>query len=244
MTSKKQRQSGFTLIELLVVVVIIAILAGLLLPVLSKMREGADATKCSANLRQIGAGIGNYVAEHDGYLPGPLTMDQYPIWTSDTSDQQKGSLARLLSKYIDIPETKDATQTGGKAKNIMVCPSWARVVSAQNGPVYFMNFEDVLEDYDGQPPWGDVRESDQEPVKLAVLSSWRNTKKKDNSSSEYMNLSQTWAMKDADQAAISGDGPSVGNKQSLPPKPVHGDFRNALFYDFHAGKLDLEDKPK
>src|SRR4051794_28036377 len=60
MTQMRRSKNGFTLIELLVVIAIIAILAGLILPVLARARESARRTSCAANLAQMGKAIYMY----------------------------------------------------------------------------------------------------------------------------------------------------------------------------------------
>jgi prepilin-type N-terminal cleavage/methylation domain-containing protein/prepilin-type processing-associated H-X9-DG protein len=147
MTVRISRQrSGFTLIELLVVIAIIAVLIGLLLPAVQKVREAAARASCQNNLKQLGLGYHNY-ASANGYFPPSSYFDFNPVATGGLPIAHAWGI--FLMPYIEqdaLFRQYDLNQTFVVPQNqavisqpvkVMVCPSAVHSAPTYNASVSF-----------------------------------------------------------------------------------------------------------
>jgi len=218
-TVLREARAAFTLLELLVVIVIIAILAGLILPVLSGVRARADGLQCSSNLLQIGTAIGSYVADNDGTLPGPLASGQLPTY----SDSEAGSLAVSLSKYLGLPA---ASSTKQKAL-IMICPAYARVIPKLDQPVYAV--ESIKNAVPAAWPFGDSA-GGTPPMRISALSGLV------DGTGNPISPANAIALRDylKNQGTLDFGWVTYDSQH-----PVHHDYLNALFFDWHVARVDV-----
>lgn len=241
----QEKHPAFTLIELLTVVAIVAILATFLVPIIAKARRTAVEAECVSNLRQIGQAISLYVLENDGVLPGPFGGGQgvqqdrnKPGYTTYTaynandpavSESQAGSLPVRLGPYMGI-------EADGRVRStrVFTCPAFDPVAQAGAASYQIAVGIDFEKGSFAGMHTGGFRRNMAEPF------GYPNSSRRPQPMAVIENLpiasSRLWAIADCFKRLPGGV--VAGWDRNLPEQPIHGAYGNALFFDWHVGKID------
>jgi prepilin-type processing-associated H-X9-DG protein len=217
---------AFTLLEIVVILGIIALFLALLVPFAVRAREGGRSAACAKNMTLIGKSISAYTADNDGRLPGPLTMDQYPVDAAGMPPRD-GQLLKHITSHL--------TAFGG-ARAAFTYPGWQKAQRATDSAVFLVNVDPVAP-FD-QPIWGEMAGTKKGPLKIEDIGLVRFKRGDQDVTAK---ASEVWALTEADQmlAKILGAEKEDGWMLRLPAKAVHVSYRNALYFDWHVGKLTL-----
>jgi len=113
---------GFTLIELLTVIAIIGILAAILIPVVSSVRESARTSQCASNLRQIGNGILLYVDDNTGRTPMARNTDEFG--TNDMMVTFQYTIWGYVGyEWDSFDYSENSMRVTSRTENVFHCPT-------------------------------------------------------------------------------------------------------------------------
>jgi len=220
---RSPRCRGFTLVELLVVSVILGVLFMLALAATGKVRQTAARSACQSNLRNLGAAILLYAADHDQYLPYNANVAVSGFYQRNDS----GGLGANLAPYLGLPLPSMLPAKPAKQNvDILTCP--ARRNDPSSSPSYIVKCN--LLEVPRQRPFGasEYGSSDAaRPMSLLALGNLPN----------QGGLSKIWAVMDMDQEVTYSQAAKSAWAKDLPKEPIHGHTRNVLFFDGHVESL-------
>jgi prepilin-type N-terminal cleavage/methylation domain-containing protein len=157
MTLSRRMKGGFTLVELLVVIGIIAVLIGILLPVLNRAREAANSAACLSNLRQIGQALRIYANDNgDQIMPAFTALNTNPpcstcqLYTPPTTTSPYAYWTNALAPYMNKSAQVSAPVSTSRLSPVFRCPSQIDPLSALGYSSNFVIMRDLYNAPDQQ----------------------------------------------------------------------------------------------
>lgn len=210
MRSRSRR--GFTLFELLVAISIIAVLATVFLTVMNRMRAAASSAVCVTKMNQIAGGMAMFTQENNGKLPtspkyNALFTGQGPYFNRDDRRLQSH-----IGDYLGSPES-DTWSTNGSLMTFDPTFAWPEFLKQgrRGGPSIVLNasamFQQGEEQRRGNPWTGERLDNIVDPQDVRMFT-------------------------EVDQKNTN-----AGWKSLLPPGPIHGNYRNTMYFDLHIERV-------
>lgn len=238
------KKNAFTLIELLVVIAIIAILIGLLLPAVQKVREAAARTQCKNNLKQIGLGLHNYHDANQMFPPGYLANGSYTDGATDTAPGW--GWAAYMLPYIEQNNLSQQFNFNQPVQNfpgiqtmvkIYLCPADLTPAAAFAAPDAFGNTIALAAPSSYAACVGGDESGTTDPNGLGIF--YRNSRTRltdvtDGTSTTIMIGERSWGNANGIWAGAINNGVILRGKQNLCPGTGAGSYPAATLVLAHS----------
>ena len=208
---------AFSLIELLCVIAVIAVLAGIIIPIVSKVRQNSHRIECANNLRQVAMAIHLYSQDNNGYLPGPLLGGQFAYYKDGI-----GQISGFIREYGDFKLTSEDSPR----ITALICSASDELIDGDY-PRYYSTRQTYVQTVsnDRTIPFG---RPNGDPSKVTQAMRITN----------ILDPQSEWMMRDFDALVAKS---YLGN-DSVSQQVAHGDFRNTSFFDGHVEAVPVDEE--
>ncbi|MEO8614673.1 MAG: type II secretion system protein [Luteolibacter sp.] len=217
---------GFTLIEILVVITIIAVLAAGLFPVVSHLRRSASSAVCVSKMSQIGSALLIYTQDHGGRLPTSDTDNTLFTGQGPWYNRDHRRLQNHIGDYLGAP-VSDTWSTQATVMTYDPSFAWpALLAEGKLGSASVVLSSSVSLLVGGVESTGFA---------------WSGSKPSGTGS--YVGRRLDEIIKTASQQVfieVDQKNTNAGWKDATPPGPIHGSYRNALYFDWHVGRVNVK----
>lgn len=216
-----RKRDGFTLVELMVVIVIVVVLASLVFALSKRAIKSANSVKDMAAMRQVYQTLPMYAADNNGYFPGPLYTGVKAVYRPSS----RGRLANYIAPYLgyENPSVDEFLPA--------MAYSWQKTAASRNANCAFIRRDVPIKGSEEETirPFGHLP-SGGEPKKMNAVMS-------------QIDPVRSWVITDLDQQHPDVIENNPGWRNEIPEEMSHGVYRLAIYFDGHAGKLNVDNEP-